>query len=285
MPTDAELRARHPELYAGDYAADPRTRTRTVPMQLLSMGMCRTGCASMQKALEILGYPCYHYFQNYAHPLNLPMWDEAIDAKYFGKGKPFTKTEWDQLLGHYAAITDVPAILFQEELMAVYPDAKVVLVERDEDKWLKSFSDTMVAPLRMRYQTWLVAQLDMGGVVARVRRNFWKVMEAWGADPYDPDSVTRDARRIYREHNANVRSRTPKDKLLEFKLEDGWEPLCAFLGKPVPDCPFPHLNETELLNEKVGLALKLGFVRGVKRIAVWSVPVAGAVLAWWAYGR
>ena len=35
----------------------------------------------------------------------------------------------------------------------------------------------------------------------------------------------------------------PKDKLLVFKLEDGWKPLCEFLDVPVPDEPFPHLNK------------------------------------------
>lgn len=27
-------------------------------------------------------------------------------------------------------------------------------------------------------------------------------------------------------------------------MEDGWEPLCRFLGKEVPDEPFPHANAT-----------------------------------------
>lgn len=95
----------------------------------------------------------------------------------------------------------MPAILFQKELKAAYPEAKVVLIEPEEYKWAKPFDDMMVAPLRMRKRTWLVAparQLDMGGVVAMVRRNSWKVMETWGANPYDAVSVTRDARKIYR---------------------------------------------------------------------------------------
>lgn len=28
------------------------------------------------------------------------MWNEAFDAKFEGKGKLFTRKEWDQLLGH-----------------------------------------------------------------------------------------------------------------------------------------------------------------------------------------
>lgn len=39
-----------------------------------------------------------------------------------------------------------------------------------------------------------------------------------------------------------IRGLVPKDKLLEWSPEDGWKPLCGFLGKPVPDIPFPHAN-------------------------------------------
>lgn len=39
-----------------------------------------------------------------------------------------------------------------------------------------------------------------------------------------------------------IRGLVPKDNLLEWTVEDGWEPLCAFLDKPVPDEPFPHAN-------------------------------------------
>ena len=38
--------------------------------------------------------------------------------------------------------------------------------------------------------------------------------------------------------------KAPKDKLLVYKVSDGWEPLCQFLDKDVPDCPFPHKNKS-----------------------------------------
>ena len=34
----------------------------------------------------------------------------------------------------------------------------------------------------------------------------------------------------------------PEDRLLEWRVGDGWEPLCKFLGKEIPDEPFPHVN-------------------------------------------
>ena len=44
---------------------------------------------------------------------------------------------------------------------------------------------------------------------------------------------------------------TNKDNLLILDLSKGWEPLCEFLNKPVPDVPFPHLNKNSSLLETV----------------------------------
>jgi hypothetical protein len=56
---------------------------------------------AMRDALEILGYNAVHHMQSiFANPLQNEMWAEAINAKFFGRGKPYGKEEWDQLLGH-----------------------------------------------------------------------------------------------------------------------------------------------------------------------------------------
>jgi hypothetical protein len=46
----------------------------------------------------------------------------------------------------------------------------------------------------------------------------------------------------FRRHNAAVIEAIPKERLLVYEVGQGWEPLCAFLGVPVPDAPFPHVN-------------------------------------------
>ena len=47
----------------------------------------------------------------------------------------------------------------------------------------------------------------------------------------------------YERHNAAVRAAIPPERLLEFEVAQGWEPLCAFLDVPVPDTPFPRVND------------------------------------------
>lgn len=44
-------------------------------------------------------------------------------------------------------------------------------------------------------------------------------------------------------HNEHVRSVVPRERLLEFQVQQGWEPLCRFLDKRVPKEPFPRVNE------------------------------------------
>ena len=41
-----------------------------------------------------------------------------------------------------------------------------------------------------------------------------------------------------------VKASVPEEKLLVFDVKEGYAPLCKFLGKPVPNEPFPHLNST-----------------------------------------
>jgi hypothetical protein len=95
--------------------------------------------------------------------------------------------------------------------------------------------------------------------------------------------LEKRAKQGYREHYAIVRDLVPKERLLEYKLGSGREPLCEFLGKPVPDVPFPHLNESKDLKalfERYGLkALKHSVVNFGLLVAVIVVPLAGIYFA------
>jgi hypothetical protein len=80
--------------------------------------------------------------------------------------------------------------------------------------------------------------------------------------------------RIYREHIANVKKRCDAGRLLVFEASEGWQPLCEFLGVPVPEGPYPHLNDAKQLRRMITIA----------RVVGWSlVPavVLGAGLLIW----
>ena len=65
----------------------------------------------------------------------------------------------------------------------------------------------------------------------------------WGTDPRLRDKAWMLDR--YRRHNAEVASTIPAERLLVYDPADGWEPLCRFFGRPIPDEPFPRVNSTE----------------------------------------
>ena len=56
----------------------------------------------------------------------------------------------------------------------------------------------------------------------------------------------------YERHVRRIQNLVPAERLLVFDVAEGWEPLCAFLGKPVPDAPFPRTNATHQFWESVG---------------------------------
>ncbi|KAJ7144473.1 P-loop containing nucleoside triphosphate hydrolase protein, partial [Mycena epipterygia] len=212
---------------------------RTVPMQVLALGFPRTGTASIKIALETLGYVrTNHGFDAFADREERNMWTQAIRAKFHGEGTPFGREEWDRLLGDCQAISDVPHILFVEELIAAYPEAKVVLTDRSPDSWWKSYQATVLAiqglSLRDRLKVWLDPHFL--GKRVEFSRLVWSTL-------FQTEHITEEvAKARFAAHNEKVRRLTPRDRLLEFEVKDGWIPLCNFLGKEVPAVEFPRVN-------------------------------------------
>ncbi|KAF2168545.1 hypothetical protein M409DRAFT_65480 [Zasmidium cellare ATCC 36951] len=298
----ATLQERHPHAYVAANQ-DPRTRKRTVPMEVLSCNISRTGTMSMKAAFEILGLPTWHHVEMSANPPDMDMWSDAFILKYdpalaTRKGlKPFGRKEWDNLLGYWSATTDQPAACFTEELVAAYPEAKVILVERDVDAWFKSYCEGVIDNV---YNPWipLASYLD-SHYMARICRqtdlfstHYFGVTIPRATGLFNnPDSKAMyiaNAKKVYIEHMEMVKRVTPEERLLVFRIEEGWKPLCEFLGKPVSDVPFPRVNETAAVKEKVQVYIANSYRRAATRMVVRVLPVllvVAGVLAWRWKGR
>jgi hypothetical protein len=216
----------------------------------------------MQLALNILGSPCYHGFSLFANIRDCDLWNSALGAKFFNKGLPFSKSDWGALLENYSAVSDLPAVAFPQELLSAYPDAKVVLVERDIEKWYKSFDEGVMQNVWnpvLRF----IAKLDWR-FVSRLESTSRRWTRGW-LKATSLVEMRRNARAKYYEHYELVKSITPPDQLLVFRLDEGWSPLCEFLGVDIPDMPFPRVNEGTALVEKIGLIARKGM-----RNAIWS---------------
>jgi len=141
------------------------------------------------------------------------------------------------------AVTDVPHVLFAEELIKTYPEAKVVLTMREPDRWWKSYSDTAGRALRspVGLYPWLEP-----AAVAEIRA-FWRLVQVALFGMTEPTAEIAKARFI--EHYDQVRRIVPKERLLEYRVAEGWESICEFLEKPVPEEPFPKGNDTQGYHE------------------------------------
>jgi hypothetical protein len=67
----------------------------------------------------------------------------------------------------------------------------------------------------------------------------------FGAKEYSLEAIKPRAREAYEEYYRKVREAVPLEsgRRLEYSVGEGWEPLCEFLGKDVPNVPFPRLND------------------------------------------
>ena len=52
----------------------------------------------------------------------------------------------------------------------------------------------------------------------------------------------------YHEHYRSLKT-LEASRILQYRVQEGWEPLCAFLDLPVPDHPFPRTNSAKELQE------------------------------------
>jgi len=191
-------------------------------LKVIGAGLGRTGTLSLKLALEQLGLGrCHHMMEVFLAPDTIDAWRRA------GLGEP---TDWDALLEGFGCAVDWPAAEFYDQLASHYPDAKVILTTRDADDWFKSTQATIFAD-------------NVGGGAPP---GFPEMIAAVIGAKFDGRMHDRDhCIAVYEAHNARVRATIPPERLLEYQAGQGWEPLCAFLGVPVPDTPYPKSNSTE----------------------------------------
>ncbi|KAH6970902.1 P-loop containing nucleoside triphosphate hydrolase protein [Ilyonectria sp. MPI-CAGE-AT-0026] len=226
------------DVFTADTDINRRNCTRSVPMKVLILGVGRTGTASMRAAMKQLGYVDTYHMMNCSieNPPDALMWMDALTAKYDKKGKPFTREDWDQLLGGSQAVCDWPAIAFAKELIEAYPEAKVVLTNRDVDSWHASTMKTVYWRVTDHELRWLSNFDWAAGMYYPMLKKFF--------DTFFEGDFPNRGKDVFKRHYAEIRALVPKDNLLEYRVQDGWEPLCNFLGDAVPKgCSFPNVND------------------------------------------
>ncbi len=197
-------------------------------LQVIGAGLGRTGTMTLKTALEQLGLgPCHHMIEVFANmATQAPFWRAAAGGE---------AVDWDAGLAGYNCSVDWPSAHFYKQLAAHYPDAKVILSRRDPERWYDSMTETILKSMAMPvFDT-------RDGVEPPMAFARMIVLDQTLHGDLSKDNVIASFER----HNAEVIASVAPERLLVFEAAHGWEPLCAFLGVPVPATAYPRTNSRE----------------------------------------
>jgi hypothetical protein len=233
-------------------------------LRVIGAGFGRTGTLSMKAALERLDYTrCHHMLEVFPSDFQLDSW-HAI-----GAGE---QSDWDAVFSGFQASVDFPSASYWRELVAHYPDAKVILTTRSFDSWYESARET-IYPVSAGIPGWMTVIPKVRKIKAMTYSTIWDRL-------FDGRFEDRAyARKVFEQHEANVKAEIAPDRLLVFHPKEGWAPLCSFLGSPIPDEPFPNVNDRADFQKRVTLFRRLKILPW----AVGGIIAAGAIAAVFAF--
>ena len=210
--------------------------------KILGIGMPKTGTTSLKEALQILGYRAVHSPRQYTFSqcLGIPMyrWEEVVSTVFkdeklleneprVGSLKKDLKfSDWDAMVNFGEHIYPI--------LDKKFPSSKFILTIRDKKSWLRS-----IRFLLKGWETFFTDDGKINGFIDLTRK-----MHIFHCIDYDEDYLSI----LYDNHFRNVEYyfKDRKQDLLVIDIcgGEGWEKLCPFLGKDIPDVFFPHKNKT-----------------------------------------
>jgi 3'-phosphoadenosine 5'-phosphosulfate (PAPS) 3'-phosphatase len=196
--------------------------------KVFGIGLSKTGTSSLAHALEILGYRTKDYpgIERYVRGELSSVDLEVIDA--------------------HDAVTDTPIPSFYRELDARYPNSKFILTVRERDAWLKSCRKQFTEKLAEK-------QNDA---------HKYLFLDLYGTDVFDEQKFSRGYEEFVEKALKFFENRRHDLLVIDIAAGEGWEKLCAFLGKPIPDIPFPKANVTQVrwidITDVVAVAKRAG---------------------------
>lgn len=246
-----------------------QTKLDSANLEIISLGLSRTGTTSLHAALTTLGFgPCHQGVDLFRSvPRNeafIDLFSHVNDGSWKA-GDERLNTRLRSLMSGYKSVTDMPIFPLLPEVYAAYPDAKYILSVRPggAEAWFKSMQVLM---WHLRRDWWRTLFRTCILPVYFIRRCDDTVQYIRGRWVRWYGSI---GPQIYDGHNADVKKLVPKAKLLVYDVREGWEPLCKFLDVPVPDEPYPNLNDTESMT-----AIYTGMM--VFGLCAWAAYIAGA---------
>ncbi len=172
----------------------------------------------------------------------------------------------------WQCVLDTPCCFFVEEFCAAYPDAKVIANYRDFDSWFRSMTKTIFAVIQ--WPSWQVLRYTD----PQWARPWFKHVKLTWKVFCDNDYGDRDkCKRRFEEHYEHLRKVVPNERLLEYQIQDGWDPLVKFLGLEDRSGSIPLSNVPEDFLMVHAVEWKESVGRSVKNVAKVMVGLVAAV--------
>lgn len=211
--------------------------------KIIGVGFQKTGTSTLREALEIMGYRVKDTTPRALIPI------------LRGNEKKLMR-----MLNNFDAMEDTPWYRIYKDLDRMYPGSKFILTKRDTESWYKSVS-LHIGNLPAAHHEWIYGRGK--GIVSLYPEN---------------------TKSVYEKHNAEVidyfKNRSEDLLVLNFTKGDGWKELCGFLGREVPEYPFPHNNKT---SDTIELRKRLSYKIRIQRqriknvLKIWYISLMG----WW----
>lgn len=197
-------------------------------LKLIGAGLGRTGTASLKVALEELGIGrCYHMSEILQNPACTQDWIDAANGN----------ADWDKIFSGYTATVDNPGCGFWRELADYYPNAKVILTIRDAEKWYESTDETIHS---LQFASF-IKNSPWGEMVQKT------VYDTMDNRMQDRDFMVS----FFNKRSEEIISTIAPERILVYRVKEGWEPLCKFLDVPVPSSEFPRINTRDETKELI----------------------------------
>jgi len=208
-------------------------------LKVIGAGLSRTGTLSLKLALEELGFgPCFHMME-FVKPEYEPrrtLWEAARDGE---------RPDWEAMFAGFSSAVDMPACLYYRKLSLAYPRAKIILTVRDPASWYRSAVATVWAPAP-------AGQAGAPGAAERAAKLRGATIREVGFDILEDPRNEALTTALFSRYSEQVKRDIPPQRLLLFDVRTGWEPLCTFLGVPVPQTPFPSENSAAEFQTRFG---------------------------------
>ncbi|KAK6224299.1 hypothetical protein QIS74_02626 [Colletotrichum tabaci] len=254
-------------------------------MKVIGLGPSRTGTLGLWQALKTLGYTPFHISELLPYGFQqMRALQEAIVAN--DTDKPFGRAEFDKLFAGYDCIVESPCYLCPKVITEYLddPDVRFILTERTPQSWAKSIAGSLGAYHQKLAKPPLSIARHFDSFIAELTALFRAMTHRWsgGLEPSDPgfnDALAKS----YVEYMESVKSLVPPERLLVLNLEKGfgWEEICGFLQRDVPDEPYPRINAMADFHVAAEMVVSPAIKKTVRILTSTAVAIAGIGFWYW----